>query len=88
MCHRSESHKNQTPMIAGFYMEVIDDDMADVLRLKTEAERLKIADRLWKSARTILRGAIQTEHPDWNVDQVNREIAHRISHGAVTHGPD
>lgn len=27
--------------------------------------------------------AIQTEHPDWNADQVNREIAKRISHGVV-----
>jgi hypothetical protein len=31
--------------------------------------------------------AIQTEHPDWNADQVNREIAKRISLGVVNDAP-
>lgn len=66
-------------------VEGMDDAMADILRQKTEVERLRIAGRMWKSARVILRGAIQTEHPEWNVDQVNREIARRISHGVVMH---
>jgi hypothetical protein len=67
-------------------VEVMDDAMADILRQKTEAERLLIAGRMYKSARTILRGAIRTEHPDWDTEQVNREIARRISHGVVDHG--
>lgn len=71
---------------AGFYMEVMDDAMAEVLRQKTEVERLRIMNRMWTSARVILRGAIQTEHPDWSVDQVNGEIAQRISHGVVDNG--
>jgi hypothetical protein len=64
-------------------MEVMDDAMADVLRQMTEAERLRIAAGMWQSARVILRGAIRTEHPDWDTERVNREIARRISHGAV-----
>ncbi|MEQ1824758.1 MAG: hypothetical protein ABL921_02390 [Pirellula sp.] len=71
-----------------FVMEVMDDAMTDVLRQKTEGERLRIAGRMWKSARVILRGAIRTEHPDWSVDQVNREIARRISHGLVKYESD
>jgi Rv0078B-related antitoxin len=71
-----------------FVMEVMDDAMSDVLRQKTEVERLRIADRMWKSARVILCGAIRTEHPDWSVDQVNREIARRISCGLVKHESD
>jgi Rv0078B-related antitoxin len=71
-----------------FFMEVMDDAMTDILRQKTEVERLRIAARMWTSARVILRGAIRTEHPDWNVDQVNREIARRISHGLVNHESD
>ncbi len=71
-----------------FVMEVMDDAMSDVLRQKTEVERLRIAGRMWKSARVILSGAIRTEHPDWNDDQVNREIAQRISHGLVKHESD
>jgi len=64
-------------------VEVMDDTMADILRQKTEVERLRIAGGMWKSARVILRGAIQTEHPDWNTGQVDREIARRISQRAA-----
>jgi len=71
-----------------FLMEVMDDAMADVLRQKTEVERLKIAGRMWKSARVILRGAIRTENPHWSIDQINREIARRISHGLVKYESD
>lgn len=63
--------------------EIIDDQMADILRQKTEVERLGIAARLWRSTRVILRGAIRTDHPGWFEDQVNREIARRISHGVA-----
>lgn len=66
-------------------VEVMDDAMADILREMTEVERIRIAGRMWQSARAILRGAIQTEHPDWDTEQVNREIARRISHGVVDH---
>lgn len=67
-----------------FYCEMIDDDMAEVLRKKSEVERLRIAGQLYRSARTILRGAICTQHPEWSKSQVNREIANRISHGLVS----
>ncbi len=67
--------------------DIMDDAMAHILRQKSEVERLRIAGRMWKSARVILRGAIRTEHPDWDVETVNREIARRISHGAVCDAP-
>ena len=63
--------------------EMIDDTMADILRCKSAAERLRIAGRLWTSARVIIRGAIRTEHPYWTEDEVDREIARRMSHGVV-----
>ncbi len=66
-------------------VETIDDAMADMLRGKTEVERLKIAGRMWRSARVILRAAIRAEHPDWDDQHLNREIACRISHGLVSH---
>lgn len=66
-------------------IEMIDDAMADMLRGKTEVERLKIAGRMWRSARVILRAAIREEHPDWDDQHLHREIACRISHGMVSH---
>lgn len=69
------------PLLLTF--DMMEDAMAVILRQKTETERLRIAGRMWKSARVMLRGAIQTEHPDWPDDEVNREIARRISHGVI-----
>lgn len=43
--------------------EMIDNKMAEILRQKTEVERLRIGGRMWKSARAIVCGAIRTEHP-------------------------
>ncbi len=68
-------------------IEVMDDAMAETLRQKSPAERLRIAGRMWRSARAILRGAIRTEHSDWEDERVNKEIARRISHGLVNHEP-
>ena len=66
-------------------LEVMDDAMADVLRQKTEVERLKIGMRMWQTARVILRAAIRAEQPTWDEDHVDREIAKRISHGVVNY---
>jgi hypothetical protein len=64
-------------------IEVVDDVMAAVLRQKTGAERLAIADRLYSSVRRSLIYYLQTQHADWSTEQVVREAAHRLSHGAV-----
>ena len=67
--------------------EMIDDRVAEALRQKTDAQRLRSVDAFWNSARAILKAAIRTEHPDWSLDQVNVEVARRISHGAIDNVP-
>ncbi len=64
-------------------IEVIDDAMAEVLRRKTPAERLAIGFGLWRSARKLLRGQLASLHPEWDSERLNREVARRLSHGAV-----
>jgi hypothetical protein len=64
-------------------MESVDDAMAAVLRQKTGAERLAIANGLFASARRMLTSHLQAEHPDRDADQVVREVARRLSHGAI-----
>lgn len=63
--------------------EVIEDQMAEFLRRKTDVQRLRSVDSFWRSARAILRAAVVTEHPDWDRASVNVEISRRISNGAV-----
>jgi hypothetical protein len=66
-----------------FTDDVIDDAMAEVLRMKEPAERLEIAFGLWRFARDLLRQNIRREHPEWDDDEVNGQVARRMSHGAV-----
>jgi len=64
-------------------IEIIDDAMVDVLKRKSPTERLQIAFGLWRSARYQLQNQLQSLHPDWDRDKLNREVAKRMSHGAV-----
>jgi hypothetical protein len=67
----------------GYRIEVISDDVANVLRQKTGAERLEIASRMFASARRMLVNHLRHIHPDWNDLEVAREAAKRLSHGAI-----
>jgi hypothetical protein len=62
---------------------VVDDQMVEILRRKTPAERLAIAFGLWRSARLILTGCLKSLHPEWDEERVRREVVRRLSHGAV-----
>jgi len=63
-------------------IEVMDDRMAEVIRSKTGAERLRIASGMYASARRMLLSHLRTEHPDWDEKRVQREASRRMSHGA------
>ena len=64
-------------------LDVVDDDMARILRGMTGAERLKIANDMFVSARRMLASHLAAEHPDWDQERIEQETARRISHGAV-----
>ena len=64
-------------------IEVIDEEMAATLRLKSGAERLAIASRMFSSARRMLLSHLRSVHPDWDQRQVEQEAARRLSHGTV-----
>jgi Rv0078B-related antitoxin len=64
----------------GVRIEVIDEDMAATLRLKTGAERIAIASHMFGSARRMLLNHLRTVHSDWDQRQVKREAARRLWH--------
>ena len=63
-------------------MEIVDDRVAEILRSKSPAERLAIADGMWRFARRMIREIVAREHPDWSEAEINRQVARRMSHGA------
>jgi hypothetical protein len=64
-------------------IEVIDDEMAEVLRSKSGADRLRIASGMYASARRMLLSHLRAAHPDWDEKRIVQESARRLSHGAV-----
>ncbi len=64
-------------------IEVLDDEMAQVLRLKTGAERLQIASEMFSSARQMIINMLRSQHPDWDEQKINTQAARRLSHGAL-----
>ena len=63
--------------------ECLDDAMVAVLRDKSPAERLAIADGMWRSARSMIESMLRSDHSDWLPDRVRLETARRLSHGSV-----
>ncbi len=64
-------------------IEVVDDLMADILRAKTAAERIRIGFDLWTSTRNMLLVHLRKTHPEWNAERIKQEVARRLSHGAI-----
>ncbi len=64
-------------------IEVVEDRMAEVFRIKTPAQRLAIGFALRRSAERLLRANLTCTHPDWDPQRVSREVVVRLSHGAA-----
>ncbi len=64
-------------------IEVVDDAMAEVLKGKTPADRIRIGFNLWLSAHDMLIIHLKDTHPEWSSDMVEKEVARRFLHGAV-----
>lgn len=70
-------------MIDNVNIEIIDDQMAEILRKKTPQERIDIAFKMWDSARKMLINYFHTTHPDWDDDKIKKKTAERLSHGSI-----
>jgi hypothetical protein len=64
-------------------IEILDDSMADVLRKKRPAERIRIGFDIWTSAHAMLTAYIKSIHPDWDREHVEREVTRRFLHGTL-----
>jgi hypothetical protein len=60
----------------------MDDQMAEVYRNKTPAQKLAIAHGMWRYARGRIEAAVRWQHPDWDEQQVRREVSRRLLGGS------
>jgi hypothetical protein len=63
-------------------IERMDPEMVEVLRAKSGAERLAIAFGMFRSARRMIANQLRAEHPDWDDETLQREVARRIARGS------
>jgi hypothetical protein len=63
--------------------DCISPEMVVVYRDKTPTQRLQIAFGMWRSARKLIVAAVRNQHPDFTEDQVQREVARRMSNGTT-----
>jgi hypothetical protein len=62
-------------------IEVIDDDLAEVLRKKTPLERVQMIGAANRTARLLAAAGVRFQHPDWNEEQVQAEVIKRVCGG-------
>jgi hypothetical protein len=65
------------------HFEAPDEAMVEILRRMTPGERLAVANRMWKSARSAVDHIVRAEHPEWTESELQQEIIRRMLHGAV-----
>lgn len=63
-------------------IEVVDPQMAEILRGKTVAQRLAIVQSAHVAAQHLVAMGIKLQHPDWSEGEVSREVARRMLNGA------
>jgi hypothetical protein len=63
-------------------IEVVDDDVAEILRRKSYAERVAMISGAHRTMRLLIEGAIRTDHPDWSDEQIRAAVARRMTRGA------
>jgi hypothetical protein len=66
-------------------IEVVDDDIAAVLRTKTPTEKAAMMFGANRFIRARIAGHLITHHPDWPDERIQAEVARRLLDG--TGGP-
>jgi hypothetical protein len=58
-------------------IELLDEAVVEVLRRKTPAERVAMVFDAERTMRLVLEAHLRWRHPEWDAQQVAREIARR-----------
>ncbi len=62
-------------------VEVIDDATAAMFRAMTPAQRVAVAARAHRTARTLVSAGVRHAHPNWTAEQISSEVLRRMSRG-------
>jgi hypothetical protein len=63
--------------------EIMDDQMAEIMRSKTPGQRLAIVNSMWRMGRGLIQSMLRHDHPDWSDEEIGRETSRRLLRGAL-----
>ena len=61
-------------------IEVVDEDVAAILRQKTPAEKMTLMAAANRTGRMMVEAGVRMRNPGWADEQVRREVARMMSH--------
>jgi hypothetical protein len=67
-------------------IEVVDDDLAAVLRTKTPTQKASLMFSANRFIRARIAAHLFSHHPDWPEDKVQAEVARRMLGGTIGSG--
>ena len=59
-------------------IEVIEDELADVLRRKTPAERVAMISEANETMRLLISAGLRRRHPEWPEERLKAELVRRM----------
>ncbi|MGD9634843.1 MAG: hypothetical protein AB7G28_24270 [Pirellulales bacterium] len=62
-------------------IESVDDQLAEVLRTKTPAEKIEMVAAANRTARLLAAAGVRYTHPDWDEAQIQAEVIRRVCGG-------
>jgi hypothetical protein len=62
---------------------MVDDAIAQILRRKSIAEKLRMVASGWPLLRAMYASQVRRAHPDWDEKAVQTETSRRMSHGST-----
>jgi hypothetical protein len=62
-------------------IEVVDDELARVLREKSPAERIAMIAAANRTARLLAAAGVRCQHPDWQDSKIQAEVIRRVCGG-------
>ena len=64
------------------HIEVLDEQIASILREKTPAQKVAMIADAHRTARILARAGVRHLHPDWTEEQIQREVLRRMARAA------
>jgi hypothetical protein len=62
-------------------IEVVDDQLAEVLRVKSPADKVEMVAAANRTARLLAAAGIRFQHPEWDDAHIQAEVIRRVTGG-------